>query len=296
MAAIGWRCLRWLINPRQLTSTARLVAFAIWLAASGAARAFPPAPHHTLYGVVRDELGQPLAIPQAEIVLETLTGVCLKTPVVPGLRPGMNYRLAVPMDAGLTADSYRPTALRPSVAFQLRVKIGQLTYLPLELRGRYANLGQPARSTRLDLTLGEDTDGDGLPDAWERALMAMLGGGLTLADIRPGDDPDGDGLSNLQEYLAGTYAFDPQDGFRLDILGLREQRPVLAFLAIRGRTYTVQGSADLETWLPVAFRLADDGPTAPPLRAYYARDVRVIYLEAEVPPEASIQAFKLLAQ
>ena len=30
-------------------------------------------------------------------------------------------------------------------------------------------LGKPSETTRLDLTLGEDSDGDGLPDAWERA-------------------------------------------------------------------------------------------------------------------------------
>ncbi len=58
------------------------------------------------------------------------------------------------MDAGLTPDNYRPTALRPSVSFRMKVLIGGVTYLPIEMRANYANLGKPAQSTRIDLTLG----------------------------------------------------------------------------------------------------------------------------------------------
>jgi len=258
-----------------------------------AARAFPPAPHHTLYGSVRDEMGAPLQVANAIVVLETATGVQIKTAVVPNLAPGMNYRLPVPMDAGLTADNYRPTALRPSVSFRMKVLIGGVTYLPMEAKANYANLGKPAQSTRLDLTLGEDSDGDGLPDAWERALIDSLGGNLTLADIRPGDDSDGDGLTNLQEYLAGTYAFDPRDGFRLDIVGISNGGPVLEFMAIRGRTYTLHGSADLVTWTPIDFRIADGTPTAPLMNAYSATDARILRLEAEVPAGQVMQVFKI---
>ena len=43
-----------------------------------------------------------------------------------------------------------------------------------------------------------DTDGDGLPDAWEQTYFGDLTQG-------PGDDlPDQDGLTNLEEYQAGT--------------------------------------------------------------------------------------------
>ncbi len=264
-----------------------------WLCGMGSALAFPPAPHHTIYGSVRDEMGDPIRGAQATVVLETFTGVRLETMVFRQVADGVNYRLAVPMDAGLTPDNYRPVALRPNVSFRMKVLMGGVTYLPIEAKANYANLGKPAQSTRLDLTLGEDSDGDGLPDAWERMLLDSLGGELGLPDIRPGDDADADGLSNYQEYLAGTYAFDPQDGFRLDILGLNEGRPVIEIMVIRGRTYTLRGSADLETWVPIPFRIAGGSLMEQPLTSYSATDVRILRLEAELPAGVAIQMFKM---
>jgi hypothetical protein len=233
-------------------------------------------------------------VKNAEVILETTNSIQITTRVVPNLDVGVNYRLSIPMDAGLTPDNYKPTALRPTVSFRMKVMIGTTTWLPLELKGSYANLGKPAQTTHLDLTLGADSDGDGLPDAWEQMLIDVLGDGRTLADIKPDDDADGDGLSNLQEYLTGTYAFDSEDGLRLDIVGTREGRPLLDFMAIRGRTYTILSSTNMTTWEPVNFRMADENNGAAPMSRYSATDVRIVHAEAITAPK--VMFFKLKAQ
>jgi hypothetical protein len=254
------------------------------------ASAFPPAPHHLIYGTIRDELGTPLAAGSATVVFETTSGVTLTTTIIQGVEPGVNYSLVVPMDAGVTADLYKATAVKPTVPFTLKVKIGGVNYLPIQMQGQFAQLGKPGEKTRLDLTLGADTDGDGLPDAWERALIAALGGNLTLADIRPGDDDDGDGMTNLQEYLAGTYAFDKEDGFSLKIERMEAGRPILKFLGIRGRSYRIQSSTDLKTWSTISFETV--GQTTPATTVLNATDTRLRELRAAPPgPGATGPAF-----
>lgn len=246
--------------------------------------AFPPAPHHTLYGMVRNQFGDPLTAAHGDVILETPTGVQLRTAIASNLQPGVNYSLEVPMDSGTAADLYQPTALRPLFQYRLKVVIGSTVYLPIEMIGNFARIGKPGESTRVDLTLGEDTDGDGLPDAWERTLISIYGG--TLSSINPNDDTDGDGISNLDEYLAGTYAFDPADGFRLSLVGVNEGNSQLEFLAIRTRTYTIQGSVDLQQWTPVSFRILTNNTPGTLLSDYLATDVRT--LRIEVPPQAGI--------
>ena len=54
-----------------------------------------------------------------------------------------------------------------------------------------------------------DTDGDGLPDGWERRYFGHLNWGAA-------DDPDGDGENNLREYLLGRH---PNAGARPDTGG-----------------------------------------------------------------------------
>lgn len=245
------------------------------------ASAFPPSPHHTLYGLIRTELGNPLSASQATIILETPSGFQLRASLETGIEPGVNYRLEVPMDAGISADVYKPTALRPFFQFRLKVQVGQTVYLPIEMTGNFAQIGQPGESTRLDLTLGEDSDGDGLPDAWEKALIAVYGG--TLASIRPNDDADGDGISNLNEYLAGTYAFDPSDGFRLSLVGQNGGNSQLEFMAIRGRNYTIYGTTDLLLWTPVDFRVVTGASSGALQQNYQASDVRLLRIEVPTP-------------
>jgi len=261
------------------------------------AQAYPPAPHHVIEGVVRDAFGNPLQIITAQVILATSAGNQVIGRINPELDGGLNYTLTIPMDAGLTADAYRPTALQPLVPFKISVQLGGITYLPIEMTGDYANLGLPAQRTRLDLTLGEDLDGDGLPDAWERALIQMLGGDLSLSDIHPGDDADGDGLSNLQEYLAGTYAYDPAHGIALDMVAFDLQQTTLEFTAIRGRTYTILASDDMRSWTQVPMTLVGAVPAVavPDYRSTDLRPIRVTVPSATEDPDRP-RFFKLMVR
>jgi hypothetical protein len=255
--------------------------FLALFAATGLCLAFPPAPPHVVYGTVRDEQGHPLPAGSAEVILQTSSGVVLRTTTLDGAEPGVNFALVIPMDAGVTADPYRPTALRPMVPFKLRVRIGQGIYLPMQMTGNFRTLGRPGARTRIDLTLGEDSDGDGLPDAWERILASQTGHGTDLSAVTPDGDLDGDGLSNLAEYLAGTYAFDPEDGLSLRLLRVEPEGSVAEFLSISGRTYEVESSSDFKTWTTTGFRVGD-APVAPRFRSTNTRIERIrIPLPAE---------------
>lgn len=255
------------------------------------AGAFPPAPHHTFFGMVRDELGRPLDGDKVEVLFETSTGRIVRTGVGLVGAPGINYRLQVPMDSGSTVDLYHPSAMRLNMPYKIRVRVENRIYLPIEMIGDLSKMGQPGKETLLNLTLGEDTDGDGLPDAWERAL---LGQGKGLGDINPDDDTDGDGMSNMDEYISGNYAFDKDDGLRLDIVKKNESGVMLEFLGIQGRTYTIKGSSNLKEWDDLSFQIDGEEGEYGFVRADKVRQYKVT-----VPrPESGVQSrfFKLLVR
>jgi len=94
--------------------------------------------------------------------------------------------------------------------------------------------------------LGEDKDGDGLPDAWEEWQLYIAGrrpgvNGWDLSLITRDGDFDGDGISNFHEYIAGTFAADPSDRFELRLLGKTASAVQLEFFGITGKVYTVEG-------------------------------------------------------
>ena len=259
-----------------------------WLPRTGA---YPPAPYHIIYGLVRDGYGTPLMSPDASVVLETPSGVQLTTSLVPGLGPDRNYKLQVPMDSGLTPDAYIPTALETSVPFKLYVVQGVTTNLPIQMSGSFPLLGVPGKQTRLDLTLGVDANGDGIPDAWEYAFLAALGSNLALNDLKPSLVLTPDGLTLRQEYLLGNYPFNPGAAFKVTLVELDGDSPLLEFTTMTGRSYTVLGSADLTHWTPLTFRLPTEGPSGNLYSYYTAVDIHAVQVQALQPMSGPAMRF-----
>ena len=88
--------------------------------------------------------------------------------------------------------------------------------------------------TSTSATGGLDSDGDGMPDAWETAH------GLNPKRADANEDSDQDGVSNLQEFLSGT---DPQDKLsylKIGAAGPNEGNVRLTLPAVAGRSYSVQ--------------------------------------------------------
>ena len=236
-----------------------LHAFLLALLSAGAALAYPPAPFHRIYGMVRDDHGNPLGASDAVIILSGEGNAeIVRGPSDTALGIGVNYSLSVPMDTGVLDQLYKVTALRPTYPFTIRVIRGGASYVPIQMQGTSWKVGDPAGSTRIDLTLGLDSDGDGLPDAWEKEVIRTdtTGKFKDLSQIKPSEDIDGDGLSNLQEYIAGTYALDSGDGLFLSILSVSNGYAHLQFLTIAKRSYRLKSSVDLATFSAQPFALA----------------------------------------
>jgi hypothetical protein len=78
-----------------------------------------------------------------------------------------------------------------------------------------------------------DSDGDGMPDAWET---------LNQLDPEANDcdkDADDDGVSNLGEYLSDTDPRDPASAMRLSAMMLPGNKVRLSWKAVPGRRYEI---------------------------------------------------------
>jgi hypothetical protein len=92
-------------------SLLRLAGAALaWVLGAGAG-AFPPAPHYTIFGIVRDQVGATLAADGAEIILLKDNAEIGRAPVT-GLRGDRNYELSIRIDQQRPASrTYSPRAV-----------------------------------------------------------------------------------------------------------------------------------------------------------------------------------------
>ena len=58
---------------------------------------------------------------------------------------------------------------------------------------------------------------------------------------------------------------------------------MLEFLAIKGRSYSIESSTNLTHWTPVSFRLLRELPEGPERQTYLATDVHTCLIEVVEP-------------
>lgn len=225
-----------------------------------ALHAFPPAPYHTLYGMVRDENGNSLQVEGAEVVLYRGATEVLRQTIGPSRLLDQNYQIRLRMDMFRPGtQTYTGLATNAGEPFSLAIILNNIVYHPIEMTAPRA-VGLPGERIRLDLTLGIDSSGDGIPDAWKQRQLSAAGflpdeNGWPLGLVTRDGDFDGDGVSNWNEYLAGTYAVDPGDFLDLQVIEHLDGYARLRFFAVFGKTYSVESSPDLVTWTATTIHL-----------------------------------------
>jgi len=262
-----------------------------------AAQAFPPGPDGLIYGMARDQYGTPLMNAADKVVLITSSGVRVSATITPGLAAGINYALQVPMDMGNTPDPYVTNALIAATPYKLYIAVGSTTNLPIEMVSFTPSLGLPAQQTRQDLTLGVDSNGNGIPDAWEKMFFASLGTNVSLTNVNVNADYAHHGRTLKQEYLLGNYPMDPDDTFNVKMVSLNGGSALLQFVAVLGRSYTIGGSDNLTTWTNLYFTIPSEGTNPPALPSYYATDVRTMQVQVIQPSSGpQMKFFRLQLQ
>lgn len=228
------------------------------------ASAFPPAPYYTLYGMVRDQVGQTVTAEGAVVILLKGGVEIGRTPITSN-RLDQSYELNVRIDQNRSGTTfYTEKAVAAGGLFSLVVSMnGELLY-PIEVSGNLT-AGKGGERVKLDLTLGEDKDGDGLPDVWEAWQLYQAGlypdenGEWDLSLIDRDGDFDKDGQSNWLEYLAGTFAGDATETFSLTIKEKLPESVRLEFYGITGKVYTLESTLDMKTWTRVPFSVGAPG-------------------------------------
>jgi hypothetical protein len=252
--------------------------FILWLTLVWA-QAFPPAPYYTIYGMVRDQVGQAITADGAVIILLKGGVEVGRTPINSALLLDQNYELNIRIDQSRSGTTlYSEKAIAAQGLFSLVVEMNGALYYPVEVTGNLT-AGKGGERVRLDLNLGEDLDHDGLPDIWEQWQLYQAGhypdgnGNWPINLIDKNGDFDHDGQSNWMEYLAGTFAGDATEKFELVIKEKQGSNVRFEFYAITGKTYTIERSTDVKTWTRASFAVGTPGAAR---TSHTAADVSIL--------------------
>jgi hypothetical protein len=223
--------------------------------------AFPPAPAITYYGTARDAFGNAIDSSAGGFVLiKEGNRIIAEAPIDERMRPGENFRVLIPVDLE-SLDPYSPNALNRGDLISLAVRLPSGEYPVAGISTQAIELSDPGDRIQLDFFLGEDTDGDGLPDTWEYSQLEAADifapdPRYSLETLDRGGDVDGDGMSNGDEYVAGTFALLQSDTFTLRFLSPGTEADELRTGFVFGKYYRLEASRDLVEWNPVRIRLS----------------------------------------
>jgi hypothetical protein len=179
--------------------------------------------------------------------------------------------------------------------FSLAVDMNGSRFYPIEVAGNLT-AGKGGERVRLDLNLGEDSDGDGIPDVWEQWQLFQAGfypdgnGNWPIHLLSRNGDFDKDGLTDWFEYVAGTFAGDATERFTLEIKEKTATSVRFEFFAITGKTYTIERSTDIQSWTRVPFAV---GAAASANVIHTATDVAIVSAATTPMPGGTKEFFRL---
>ena len=149
------------------------------------------------------------------------------------------------------------------------------------------NVGVQSDPQNVNITIALDSNGNGLPDFWQRTYFG-------LGEVDPDADPDGDGISNSLEYRYGTVPTDFYNGRLpwLEIMDGNDQPGHSDSFLPKPVIIKVSGSESLNTFItnaPVLFTVTNG--TA--LLAATTNDIPVstLYLRSDSNGRASVWVY-----
>lgn len=226
--------------PSCLRSLA--LAFALGLPALHSPAAGIPEPSLVLHGVLTDALGKRATNGTLQLTLTPVAGGSPIRATVPAsdLASGFSFAHLIKVESVIPSRARSantlPLPLTPE-NWRVSATVGGTTnanLLPATRTNLSVSLATRGQLLRTDLSLGVDTDNNGLIDAWELLYFGKLGNSPTASAA-------GDGISNLAKMYAGVDPRGTVTSFpNFTLAQAREDGSFLIeWSSQSGRTYTV---------------------------------------------------------